>query len=384
MISKSVNTSAKSVQKYPIFWVEIIPVTPFSKHHQRACANTEREWSCAMEVLGNSTVTLDDATTCSQRPDNIHEQTKQKILIPLTVLILVTNIIVLLFIIFNRKFHTPTYIFIASLGVADLFVGFVSIVTVATKANESDYNMCLARIGVTIASLSASLWSLTCVAIDRYIAVTRALRYKVIMTKRKTCVGITWSWFVSLVIGSLPLAGWNDGETSYKGYCSYMYVLPNLYILFIFAISAIVPFTTMFITYGILFKSARFHIKQIQTIEKLQSDRRSNGVFGISARTLRSVKTLAAVLGCVFVTWLPFSIATILQIINSEKDCNLQVIIGTHLLILGFSNSFLNPLIYALGTKDFRTKVNEVLHGKCYSKESQVFPKELSLGGNNS
>ncbi|KAL4219729.1 G-protein coupled receptor 1 [Mactra antiquata] len=371
----------KSLKKDSASWVEIIPISS-SDHHHRACANFDRQFKCTMEELVNSTVTNGDGTTCEQKPDNIHEQTKQKILIPLTILILVTNIVVLLFIIFNRRFHTPTYTFIASLGVADIFVGFVSIVTVATKANESDFNMCLARIGVTIASISASVWSLTCVAIDRYIAVTRALRYKVIMTKQKTIFGIMCSWFISMTIGALPLIGWNDGVTSYKSYCSFMYVLPDHYILFVFFISAIIPFTTMFVTYGVLFKSARFHIKQIQTIEKLQTDRRSNGVFGISARTLRSVKTFAAVLGCVFVTWLPFLITTLLQLIKFEKNCDLQEIIGTHLLVLGFSNSFLNPLIYALGTKDFRSKVNEVLHGKCYVQNAQVYPHDLERGVN--
>jgi hypothetical protein len=327
-----------------------------------------------MRTLGNAT--FYDDNVCPQLPDNDHEKIKQKELIPLTILILLTNLLVILFIILNKRFHTPTYIFVASLGIADLFVGFVSIVTIATKANEKNQDLCLARIGFTVAAISASVWSLTCVALDRYVAVTRALLYKSILTKKKTFIGITWSWVTSMIVGFLPLAGWKNDPDSYKYYCSFMYVLPKYYIVFIFMVSAVIPLTIMFIIYGILFKSARFHIKQIEIIEKIQSDKRNSGVFGISTRNLRSIKTLAAVLGCVVITWLPFLVASTVQIFQTSKNCSLQEIIGTHLLVLGFSNSFLNPLIYALGTKDFRSKVGQVFRRRCYViNSSQVFPR---------
>ncbi|XP_053404979.1 glucose-dependent insulinotropic receptor-like [Mercenaria mercenaria] len=368
MFSKLTTTLVPSTTRSPVYWIELIPA---KKHSNRECP--QDDGACLMRVLRNSTPY--DDTVCSQLPDNVHENIKQKELIPLTILIILTNFLVLLFIIANKRFHTPTYIFVASLGVADLFVGFVSIVTIATKANEKSQDMCLARIGFTVAAISASVWSLTCVALDRYIAVTRALLYKSIMTKKKTVIGITCSWVFSMVVGFLPMAGWKND--SYKFYCSFMYVLPEYYIVFLFSVSAVIPFTTMFIIYGILFKSARFHIKQIEIIEKLQSDKRNSGMFGISSRNLRSIKTFAAILGCVVITWLPFLIATTVQIIQTTRNCTLHEVIGTHLLVLGFSNSFLNPLIYALGTKDFREKVGQVFRRRCnVLNSSQVFPND--------
>lgn len=371
MFSKFSTPSGSSTTRSPVNWVEIVPMVA-QEYRTKECLQGNGDCRL-MRTLGNATD--HDDTACSQLPDNDNEKIKQKELIPLTILILMTNLLVILFIIMNRRFHTPTYIFVASLGVADLFVGFVSIITIATKANEKSQNLCLARIGFTVAAISASVWSLTCVAIDRYIAVTRALLYKSIMTKRKTFIGITCSWLTSMVVGFLPLAGWKND--TYKYYCSFMYVLPKYYIVFIFLVSAVIPLTIMFIIYGILFKSTRFHIKQIEIIEKLQSDKRNSGLFGLSARNLRSIKTFAAVLGCVVITWLPFLVASTVVIIQTSKNCSLQEIIGTHLLVLGFSNSFLNPLIYALGTKDFRTKVGQVFRRRCYIiNSSQVFPRD--------
>jgi len=362
--------AATTAAAMDVFWVEVLPAKPVATSvgggGQKRCTSGS---DCDWKRMANLSFAA-DVSDCPPDPENVHEYIKQKVLVPLAVLIIITNLIVFFFIVAYRRFHNPTHMFLGSLVVADLFVGFVSIVTVATKANEKSQDQCLARIGVTVAAISASVWSLTCVAIDRYIAVTRALLYRAIMTKKKTLIGIAWSWSFSLLVGFLPLLGWKD--RTYLYYCSFMFVLPRLYIVFIFTVSAMIPIGLMFIIYGKLFKCSRFHIKQIQTIERLQSDKRNSGLFGISTRTLRSVKTFAAVLGCVVVTCLPLILATVVQLFIN--NCELQEIIGTHLLVLGFSNSFLNPLIYAIGTKDFRERVTHLFRGRCYVTERQVAP----------
>lgn len=359
-----------------IIWVEIVPSSLVNEKIN--CLHGQYICNYAQNMLHNDSVTdYSQATDCLQTAENIHEKIKQMELIPCTILILVTNFIVLMFIFVNKRCRTPTYIFVASLGIADLFVGFVSIVTIATKANEHQLDLCLVRIGITIAALSASTLSLTCVAIDRYIAITRALLYNSIMTKRKAIIGIIALWVFAFCIGFAPLIGWRK-EGTYRQYCSFLYVLPMSYIITLFICCAFIPITTMFIIYGVLFKNAQFHIKQIEAIEKIHSnsERNNSGLFGISTRNLRSIKTFAAVFGCLVVTWCPFLIATIVQISLNPKNCFLKDIVGTHLLVLGFSNSFLNPLIYALGTKDFRTKVKTLCRGRCYRAGSQVFPME--------
>ena len=362
-----------------IVWVEVLPSNLINKnlpciHDQRYCEQTPK-----MLPNDSSSATEKDSQSleCFPTADNIHEKIKQIELIPCTILILVTNFIVLMFIFVNKKCHTPTYIFVASLGIADLFVGFVSIVTLATKANESELDLCLVRIGATIASLAASVLSLTCVAVDRYISIKRALLYTSIMTRRKAIFGILVSWLFAFCTGFAPLMGWRkDGV--YKQYCSFIYVLPKSYIITLFIFCAFIPITIMFILYGILFKNVQFHIKHIEAIEKIHSvsERNNSGLFGISTRNLRSIKTFAAVFGCLVVTWCPFLIATIVEMCYDSGACLLKDVVGTHLLVLGFSNSFLNPVIYALGTKDFRTKVKQLFRGRCYRTGSQVFPLE--------
>ena len=360
-----------------VIWVELVPASLI-----RTNPNCLHDCGLTKTMPENETISATDLTSgstdCIQTADNEHERIKQMELVPCTIFILVTNFTVLMFIFVNKRCHTPTYIFVASLGIADLFVGFVSIVTLATKANEHSLDLCLLRIGVTIAALSASTLSLTCVAIDRYFAITRALLYTSIVTRRKAVFGVVVSWIFAFLIGFAPLIGWRR-EDAYRQYCSFSYVLPNSYIITVFICCAFIPIIIMFVIYGILFKTAQFHIKQIEAIEKIHShpERNNSGLFGISSRNFRSIKTFAAVFGCLVLTWCPFLVATIIHMSSKTKNCVLKDVIGTHLLVLGFSNSFLNPIIYALGTKDFRNKVKHLCRGRCYRTGSQVFPLEI-------
>ncbi|XP_050391250.1 adenosine receptor A2b-like [Patella vulgata] len=48
------------------------------------------------------------------------------------------------------------------------------------------------------------------------------------------------------------------------------------------------------------------------------------------------------------------------------QNCYLKDIVGTYLLLLGFSNSFFNPLIYAFRSKDFRVDFSSMVRRVCH------------------
>ena len=299
---------------------------------------------------------------CEADVDNIHERIKQYVLIPIVVLIIVSNSVVLLFITAERKFYRPTYWFILSLALADVGVGAVSMGTVVTKANESTLSLCLLRIGFTVCMLQASTFSILLVAIDRVIAITCALRYQQIMTSRKAAIAITATWIHSICVGFAPLMGWSNPE--YRNYCSFLYVVASGYVVFLFAV-AFVPIMIVFAIYIKLFRKARSHIRRIEVLHNIGVVRSNSGPLGLSSHNWKSMKTLLVVIGCLVVTWCPFLILTAVQMTCGEPKCCLKNIIGTHLLILGVSNSFLNPIIYAIRTKEFRQRFRELILLKC-------------------
>ncbi|XP_069103449.1 adenosine receptor A3-like [Argopecten irradians] len=346
-----------AVHKIEMVWLEIIKSSPVEKVPVACICDGGLNSSLPRPPL-DSVLDVTQTNKCFPLPENVHEQTKQILLVPITILILGCNSGVLCMIAANKIFHTPAYLLIANLGLADLTVGVVSIGTMLTRAKEETLDLCLVRIGFTVACCVSSLICLMCIAVERFIAITYSLTYRTLVTACKVSVVILLSWLVSLLAGFAPLIGWK--VKVYHNYCSFLYVLPSDYIIFLFSSCVLLPIIVTFTMYGLIYKYARRHIKRIEAIENLHLDRRNHRILRFSPRNFKSLKTLLAVFGCVIVTWLPFLITTITHVISGYTTCFLKDIVGTHLLLLGFTNSFLNPLIYALGTKDFRDKVREL------------------------
>lgn len=353
-------------------WFDILQPTYNSKNVRCTIWNSCKTSTVIIPKNCSDSVKF-DGEICSPDSDSIHENIKQICLIPLTILIIGINVCVLVVILTNKRFHSTTYTLIAALGIADLCVGFVSIGTLITQASEKTLELCLIRIGFTIAACIDSLLFLMLIAIDRYIAVFRGLRYIQIVTKGRILVGICLASVISLIAGFLPLMGWR--VEFYYNYCSFQYVVPAIYIMFLFSSCVLIPILVMFTIYGRLYRNAQFHIKKIESIENITQPRPTKGQLRISPRTAKSLKTLMIVFGCVVLTWMPFLATSVAQIIRGDSACYLKDIVGTHLLLLGFSNSFLNPVIYAIGTRDFREKFIQ----KCFRRFQCMRPRRANI-----
>ncbi|CAF4755476.1 unnamed protein product, partial [Rotaria magnacalcarata] len=47
------------------------------------------------------------------------------------------------------------------------------------------------------------------ISIERYVGVTRPLRYPIIITHRRTLLTIIVAWLVAIVVSVVPFLGWN-------------------------------------------------------------------------------------------------------------------------------------------------------------------------------
>lgn len=80
------------------------------------------------------------------------------------------------------------------------------------------------------------------------------------------------------------------------------------------------------------------------------------------ARERKTVKTLGIIMGTFILCWLPFFIVA-LVLPFCENSCHMPSLLGAIINWLGYSNSLLNPVIYAYFNKDFQNAFKKII--KC-------------------
>lgn len=312
----------------------------------------------------SGTLVLDTPNHCTVDAGNIHESIKRVSLMAITPVILFANIVLLCLLIAHRSLHRPGYLLIVSLCCADILVGGTCIGTIVTAAREATLSECLVRVGLSVTAVQASILSLLCVACDRWLAIARALRYTHLVTTRRTLFVILLNWAYSLLLGMAPLLGWNDGPENYLQYCSFLYVFSPSYIGLVF-LSDIVPIAAILIIHVYLYVHARMHISRIDAMELVFVGQKDTAFLGMSTRAWRCLRTVTCVAGCLLACWCPFLACALYAELAPNPPCVVRDIVGTHLLVLGFFNSALNPVVYTLCNRELRITFATTIKRKC-------------------
>ncbi|XP_025016732.1 dopamine D2-like receptor [Tetranychus urticae] len=123
------------------------------------------------------------------------------------------NILVILSVYREKSLQTVTNYFIVSLAFADLLVaGVVMPFAVYYLINvdwELSETLCDLYIAVDVTASTASILNLVAISIDRFIAVTRPIRYAKHKSKTRVSLTIAIVWIVSAAIGSPIVFGLN-------------------------------------------------------------------------------------------------------------------------------------------------------------------------------
>lgn len=194
----------------------------------------------------------------------------------------------------------------------------------------------------------------------------------------------------------MPLFGWH-GNTNNGRICWFILLAPKELIL-LTVILGMIPILTVVILYSIIL----FHA--IKKIVQLKHSGRAGGATTSNLRMFRggavqespeseatvpqkksladrifrkapsptvkspskwkAIKIVLFTSASFVITWSPYFIASIVYVYqcqdNDSKRCkNLTIIIASPLAILGFTNSLINPIIYAWWHKGFRTFVQK-------------------------
>ncbi|CAF3435741.1 unnamed protein product [Rotaria socialis] len=120
----------------------------------------------------------------------------------------------------TRRLQTVTNYFIASLAFADALVA-IFVLPLSIYYHQRDHSwqlgliLCDLWVSSDVLLCTSSILNLTCISVDRYMAITRPLTYTAYRSKFLARIMILLVWITSVVITCPPIFGWRDSNRKY-------------------------------------------------------------------------------------------------------------------------------------------------------------------------
>ena len=263
--------------------------------------------------------------------------------VALMFIILTGNSFVVLAYFSNFSLRTGTYTFLISLAISDLLVGCVSLplyMYISLKhIQRGPLNTFF--LSFDIFSALASIFHLTAVSLERWLAISRPFVHETLSAKHYS-LAISGVWMTALAIAAIrPAMDQSSSSNPHKIYTPFLllvgYVGPGILI--------------SFVNYSI-FKVARGLIANLPTIQSVEENIKLRKNINKQRRT---ALTLTFVTALFLVSWLSFFVMSTISVFCTQ--CVSIQNIGAFLIFakwLQYCNSSMNPLVYAFRDTEMR------------------------------
>ena len=245
----------------------------------------------------------------------------------------------------ETSLHPPSKLLYRNLAITDLCVGIIVEPVAGTywtsvvkerwdicyyadwAADYSGFILCI-----------VSLLTLTAISVDRLFALLLGLRYRQVVTYRRTCITVTGFWILSIVGASTLFL--NRRITSW-----FQYVVTALCL-----VTTISAYAKIFVT----LRHNQIHVQNHAT-----QGQQSQAIPLNIARYRKAVYSALWVQGTLGICYLPYTIAVVL---TPQTGMSLSIYLARNFtVIMIFLNSSLNPLLYCWKIKEVRQAVKETL-----------------------
>lgn len=307
------------------------------------------------------------------------------ILICVPILTIFGNVVVIMAVITHRKLRTLTNTFIVSLAVADMSVAlFVMPFSIYQKLNSNTWLLgnvlCKLSSSLDVMMCTVSIFHLSCLAIDRYLAICRPFLHER-LTVRWVVVMLIVCWVTPIFISFLPIMnGWNHigiediiscAFPADANVCAFVVNIPFSMICSLIAFY--IPVVFMCVCNIKIYMAAIKQAHQIRTLEIAGNHNNYNydssdhenyhhhkrkGKFKQEAK---AAKTLGIIMGCFSICWFPFFI---MNIIDPLLKYTIPYVPWQVALWLGYINSLLNPFLYFYFNRNFNHAFRRLLSCK--------------------
>lgn len=332
---------------------------------------------------------------------NHSEQEDMKLIIfitiPMSSIIVLTNLLIIMGITCNRQLHdTPNY-FILSLLVADVCTGLALPFIPCMGINRPlNYQSCLlVHIFPNFLFLSF-LFNLVMVHYERYLCIVHPLHYSQFWVHRCFPAALLAVWIPPLLYASLPAFGWNNwtekqlnissisntchanecgynltvdiqaGSQNSSGtpdddneYCSYKQIFPKPFIyLEVYGLLLPAIFSILAMTGRVLWitrKQMRDICKLTRAVERNEASDQEHRL------NLRYAKCVAVISLIFLVCWVPYIVYLHVSVMLLRKDWNTNSRLNTILSCTGIGSMAIIPIILSLSNRQYTEPVRKLL-----------------------
>ena len=297
-------------------------------------------------------------------------------LILLVIFAIIGNFTLMGMIVTVRKLHSKTHIFIVDLTISDILVALTVVPIDIDRLIRRGffYNVATCEF-VTVMffmSLPASALSLSLLTLERYITLKYPLTHHKILTRKRAIAALIFKWIYVILVASLPAMGWVYHQTMVvKHRCEVYFTMP--YAAFMVAANFALPLLIILIANIEIFRIANHAALKMQKSIRRQEKRRAS-LIAIGAN-VKAAKRIMLLVGLFLLSWLPYIINTIVNII-SRSGCYSELR-SWIFLALNFSNAAMDPILYGLLNKDVRHEIRKVLREISFKCTKNKFEKPL-------
>ncbi|KAG8553293.1 hypothetical protein GDO81_003360 [Engystomops pustulosus] len=263
----------------------------------------------------------------------------------------------------QRDMKTVASIYILNLAIADLLflMTLPFWATYYALGLKWMFGAAMCKISSSLLTLNlfASIFFISCMSVDRYLAIVYPLR-----SQRRT---LTQAVFVALIVwvlavmSTLPTFYFRNvyyiknldvhacvmdfPKEEYSSWCVSMALL-KITLGFCFPVTVILTCYSMI---GLHLKSTKGSILNTKTRDRV-------------------LRIVTAIVVCFLICWLPFHVLTFLDVLTRMhiiNDCRIQTFVEAAMplsICLGFSNSCINPLLYCFVGNQFRENFRHVFN----------------------
>ncbi|ELW72754.1 Mu-type opioid receptor [Tupaia chinensis] len=247
------------------------------------------------------------------------------------------------------KMKTATNIYIFNLALADaLATSTLPFQSVNYLMGTWPFGTILCKIVISIDyyNMFTSIFTLCTMSVDRYIAVCHPVKALDFRTPRNAKIVNVCNWIISSAIG-LPVMFMATTKYRHGSIdCTLTFSHPawyweNLLKICVFIFAFVMPVLIITVCYGLM-------ILRLKSVRMLSGSKEKD-------RNLRRITRMVLVVVAVFIVcWTPIHIYVIIKALITIPETTFQTVSWHFCIALGYTNSCLNPVLYAFLDENFK------------------------------